>query len=343
MAANPPAGSELSALVADDRLEVLEPLAVGQSVDRGVPVTVIVVSYNTCESLRRCLASLEGQAAEVIVVDNASRDGSPAMVLEEFPWVRLARSSVNRGFGRANNIGLTLASYEACLLLNSDCVAESGAIDKLFQAYTGCSPDPVAAGGGLYHRAPASRENLQESAAGRLTLWAVLCEQLYLEKLFPGSRVLSPYWRSHRAFDQEIAQVEQVMGACLMLNRRHRFDERFFLYCEDTELCHRLRQEGPIIYVPGAAFYHELGASTSTRRWWAVAMYNRGKELFFSVHQGALAMMACWLLNRLGALIRLVVWLLVWLLTLGRRGSPGLWVRVLFAPPVGPALPGDAR
>ncbi|MEZ5163764.1 MAG: hypothetical protein R2688_08430 [Fimbriimonadaceae bacterium] len=68
------------------------------------------------------------------------------------------------------------------------------------------------------------------------------------------------------------------MGACLMLRPVERFDERFFLYCEDTELCHRLAQRGKIMYAPEAEFVHELGASSTTTRWESIARYNRGKS-----------------------------------------------------------------
>ncbi len=277
------------------------------------PVSVVVVSFNTKEKLRRCLAAIE-PAHEVIVVDNGSQDGSADRVAEEFPHVRLVRNAANLGFGAANNQGSALATRTNTLFLNSDAYAEPGAIDRL--ALEMERDGVVAAGGRLLN----PDGSLQNSSSNALTLWAVFCEQTWLEKLFPHSRLFSPYWNSWRF--EHAADVEQVMGACLMVRTRAAgFDERFFLYVEDTDLCHRLRKLGRIRYVPEARFTHDLGSSTAVR-WLAVARYNRGKELYFLLHHGRGASACCFLLNRLGAALRLAVWGLATLLSLGIWGRP---------------------
>lgn len=297
-------------------------------------VSVIVVSYNTRDLLRRCLESLEG-VHEVIVVDNASRDGSPEMVESEFPSARLIRNRLNRGFGAANNQGLDLMTGELALLLNSDALASPGAISRLASVFA--DPGVVAAGGRLLD--DEGRE--QPSCCASLTLWAVVCEQLLLEKLFPRSRLLSPYWLNGRLKGTGPFEVEQCMGACLMMRSVERFDERFFLYCEDTELCYRLRKHGRVLFVREASFGHALGASSSKSRWLAVARYNRGKELYFSLTRRFLSMATCWVLNRLGALVRLMGGLLLVWHPSGREKVSIFW-RVLFAPLTGPSLPRDS-
>lgn len=298
----------------------------------GRRISVIVVSYNTRELLRRCLASLS-EADEVIVVDNASRDGSAEMVAADFPSVILIRNERNRGFGAACNQGLDVASGDFWLLLNSDAAAEPGALRALALALWEDNA-LVAVGGRLLY----PDGTVQKSCANRLTLWAVVCEQMWLEKAFPRSRWLSPYWTTARLPDKGVHRVAQVMGACLgMRPGPERLDERFFLYCEDTELCHRLSQRGEIAYVPEARFIHELGASSAGTRWEAVARYNRGKELYFRLHQGAWAAAACWGLNRWGALARLTLYALT-----ARLGRARMWWRVLTAPLGGPPLPPDA-
>jgi len=296
-------------------------------------VSVVVVSFNTREPLRRCLQSIEPEH-EVIVVDNASSDGSAEMVERDFPRARLVRNRTNRGFGAANNQGLELCARPLALLLNSDAWATPGAIARLASAFTDWPGGPVAgAGGKLLH--PDGR--LQLSSANALSLWAVLCEQLLLERAFPRSRWLAPYWNSHRL--ASTAAVEQVMGACLMVRPDARFDERFFLYCEDTELCRRLRARGAILYVPEAVFYHELGASSSADRWRSVARYNRGKELYFAIHHGAAAQSACWALDRIGALLRLAAWSALAWRGPAQRSQATLFWRVLTAPLAGPPRP----
>lgn len=308
-------------------------------------VSVIIVSYNTRELLVRLLTALRDEGPvvhEVIVVDNASHDGSVETVAEEFPEVTLIRNSTNRGFGAANNQGLRAMSGDLALFLNSDAVPRHGAIETLSRVMD--DPEVVACGGRLEH----PDHSLQESACSQLTLWAVFCEQTWIEKLVPGSEVFSPYWVSGRMIERGSGphEVEQVMGACLMMRPGLEFDERFFLYCEDTELCRRLRQTGRIMYVPKAVFEHALGASSSTSRWQAVARYNRGKELYFRIHHGRIASFLCWKVNRCGAFLRLTVYLVMAIATLffvpRLRNSVWLWLRVLFAPISGPARPRDS-
>lgn len=293
-----------------------------------VRISAIVVSFNTCDLLLRCLESL-GEADEVIVVDNASADGSADAVARSFPSAVLVRNQENVGFGRANNQGLDAATGDCVLLLNSDAFATPGAITVLRTALD--QPGIVAVGGLLF--TPPDESAIQESACSALTLWAVFCEQTGLEKAFAGSPWLSPYWQSKRlaAQGQGPHEVEQVMGACLAFRPVERFDERFFLYCEDTELCKRLRGHGKILFVPQAKFGHELGASSSADRWRSVARYNRGKEMYFRIHAGRAAQAVCWLFDRAGALLRLVAQCLM----VG-RGKPGLWWRVLTTPVGGP-------
>ncbi len=280
-------------------------------------MSVVVVSYNTRDKLRRCLLAVEREH-ELIVVDNASRDGSADMVASEFPDVKLIRNVENRGFGAANNQGLALATRRLKLLLNSDCYADPGAIASLAELFA--DERVVAAGGAL--RNPDG--SLQQSAANDLSLWVVFCEQFGLERIFRS------YWVSDRI--SRAAPVDQVMGACLMFNTDDRFDERFFLYCEDSDLCVRLRKKGLILYDPSSRFIHELGSSSEgEERWRAVARYNQGKELYFRIHRGPGSAGFCRFLNRCGAWLR---WAAYSLMAIGNgrhRERVKLWERVLAA------------
>jgi GT2 family glycosyltransferase len=293
-------------------------------------VSVIVVNYNTKEQLRRCLGCIE-TSHETIVVDNASSDGSAEMVQQDFPRVKLVRNQGNRGFGAANNQGLDLAAKDLVLFLNSDCYAEPGAIELLATVFE--DSNVVAAGGEL--RNPDG--SFQPSVARKLTLWAVFLEQTYLD------RALRPfglgYWVDRPFRDR--TEVDQVMGACLMMRKGERFDERYFLYCEDTDLCERLRKVGKIVLEPKAKFTHELGSSSmGPGRWQSVARYNRGKELYFENHHGRFAAWICLILDRLGALLRLLLWSIASILTLGMMksapGRVGLFWNVLTSPLGGP-------
>lgn len=302
-------------------------------------LTISIVSYNTRALLDEALSAL-GQEHEVIVVDNASRDGSAEMVRERHPHVRLIESERNLGFGAGHNLALAAASAPLVLLLNSDARPLPGSISRLLEVMG--DPSIAACGGRLEF--PDGRT--QNSCCSALTLWAVFCEQTMLEKAFPSSPLFSPYWQNRRLMKRpgEVFDVEQVMGACLLFRRQERFDEDYFLYVEDTDLCLRLRRHGRIVWVKDAPFIHALGASSEgAGRAAAVARYNRGKELYFRKHRGRLAALVCLQLNRLGALLRLTIWSLASLTgSRAAREKARLFRRVLTAPLRGPALPPDS-
>jgi N-acetylglucosaminyl-diphospho-decaprenol L-rhamnosyltransferase len=285
-------------------------------------VSVIIVSYNTRELLRECIESIlceqgNGITVEVIVVDNASADGSAAMVAERFPQARLIANPDNRGFGAACNQGLEIARGRYALILNADIRAQPGALQRLVE-FMDAHPDAAICGGQL--RYPDGR--IQPSCARELTLWWVFCEQSLLAKLFPHTRLFGGYWRTHWDFSATI-ETEQVMGACMMLRRPFpRFDEDYFLYCEDTDLCYRVRQAGGrIYYVHDAVFVHHLGASGEPQRAQMVIYYNRGKERYFRKFHGAWQARVCRWLNKGGALLRVLLGLGGVVLTLGRHAG----------------------
>ncbi|MCW5934820.1 MAG: glycosyltransferase family 2 protein [Fimbriimonadia bacterium] len=300
-------------------------------------LALIVVSYNTRDLLETCLKSLTTEAIslQTIVVDNASSDGSAQQVREQFPEVTLIANPDNRGFGAACNQGLRAATARYALILNADIRAEPGALETLFH-FMETHPDAAACGGKLLN----PDGSIQPSCAGDLTLWAVFCEQTLLAKLFPNTKLFGGYWRTWWDFNQTRA-VEQLMGACLLLRREGSqtdapfplFDEDYFLYCEDTDLCWRLRQAGGVLYyVHDAVFIHHLGASGESARANMVIYYNRGKERFFRKFHSPLHAKVCRWLNRMGALGRWSLWAALTLMTAGQqarfRQQAGLFWRV---------------
>jgi len=283
-------------------------------------LSVIIVAYKSDATLGKCLSSLP-RDAEVIVIDNSPL----TKVSDDIIYIPMER---NEGFGRACNVGLEKACGDFALILNPDAWADSPEdVDKLLSALEELVA--VAVGGRLLLPNGA----VQLSCARRLTLWSVFLEQSLLERIVKG------YWID-TSQDKSPRKVPQVTGACFVMKRIDgrflSFDERFFLYCEDTELMVRLSNHGNIYHVPDAVFHHELGASSEANRWWAVACYNRGKELYFSIHHGKTSAVICYLINRLGALLRLMIYSIATLATLGmiarfRKGLATFW-RVLFAP-----------
>jgi len=257
------------------------------------------------------------------------------MVRSDFPTVQLVVNPTNLGFGAANNRGSDLAAGDLVLFLNSDAYAEPGAIRGVANVF---ADREVAGAGGMLLNADGS---LQQSTSNHLTLWPVFCEQTYLEKAFPNSTALSPYWTTTRLAQTESpGQTPQIMGACLMVRAPggkpiERFDERYFLYCEDTDLCKRLERHGKLLYVPTAKFIHDLGSSSSKNPALGVIRYNRGKELYFKIHHTWFHSAVCWLLDRVGAALRLFAWTLKYFVSLFRsqnvKGHVAMFFRVLIA------------
>ena len=248
-------------------------------------VSVIIVSYNAREHLERCLTSV-AEGHEIVVVDNASTDGSGELVRERFPEVRLVELAENRGFGAANNEGMKAASGRYFLLLNSDAWPVGDAIERLV-SFADASPRAGVVGPRL--RNPDG--TLQRSVRGFPTRWRIATEYFFLRKLAPRSRALNAFYGA--GFDHgSVREAEFLMGAVLLVRRQAvdevgGFDESFFMFSEEVDLCYRMRAAGwSVVFYPGAEFVHVGGASTRVE--WG-RMYReqlRGHLRFLAKHEG---------------------------------------------------------
>jgi N-acetylglucosaminyl-diphospho-decaprenol L-rhamnosyltransferase len=227
-------------------------------------IAVVVVSFNTREVLRACLESLRAaEVLEIVVVDNGSTDGSVEMVRRDFPRVRLVEAA-NRGYGAAGNLGFRATTSEYVLLLNSDTVVEEGGIEALGE-YLDQQPRAAVVGPRL--RNPDG--SLQPSCSAFLGTFRLTLEKSPLGKLLahlPWIRnnvllLWSPHDRARR--------VPWVLGAALAVRRSAfeaigGFDESYFMYAEEADLCYRLRREGwETHFAPVTDIVHLGGASTA--------------------------------------------------------------------------------
>lgn len=231
-------------------------------------ISVIVVSFNTRDILRACLQRLFSVACnlrlQVIVIDNASRDASADMVEQEFPDVHLIRSAINLGFAAANNLGFLASRGDYVLLLNPDALLEP---DALQRALGRMETDPsIGMGGGLLLGNGGQRE-----PSARL-FPSLLNEVLVLSGLaakYPKSRFFGRFDRTWDDSGQATA-VDWVPGAFALMRREALdqvgpFDERFFLYCEEVDLCRRFHAQGwKIMYWPDVVIRHSGGESSKT-------------------------------------------------------------------------------
>jgi hypothetical protein len=267
-----------------------------------VDLSVIIVNWNVRDLLRRCLASITGSdglcvagldtlhystgegselpltahhspvtdhrspitvyRAEIIIVDNASADASVAMLREEFPWVQVIPNTQNLGFTRANNQGLAQSQGRYVLFLNPDTEVHAAALRTMLD-YAETYPAVGVIGPQLRY----ADGSVQSSRRRFPTVATFFLEATVLQRWWPRQRVLDRYYVLDRP-DDVVSAVDWVVGACMLVRRAvldqiGGFDEGFFMYAEEMDLCRRAVTAGwQVIYLPAAVVKHHEGKSS---------------------------------------------------------------------------------
>lgn len=257
-----------------------------------IQASIIVVNWKVRDLLQACLQSLRDQVGlrqdeiEVIVVDNDSRDGSVEMVREAFPEVRLIANADNPGFGKANNQALPFCQGRYVVLLNPDTVVLDGAIGTMVR-HMDAHPDVAAMGCRLLN----ADGSLQRWTGGGFpTALRLANHYLFLDQLLPRSWRPMPLYLDHDA--REDIDVDWVSGAFMILRTDmlggRLFNPDFFMYGEDMELCHRLKQAGHrIVYSPAASIIHYQGASMKQQQGDVLLSSLKGPRQFYRQMRGA--------------------------------------------------------
>ena len=200
---------------------------------------------------------------EIIVVDNASSDGSADEVAARYPDVRLIRNTENLGFARANNIAVSVSTGKYLCFVNSDVEVLPHCIGRLVRF---CEENPGI--GIVGPRVIGADGKLQRSCLGFPTVWNTFCRALALDELFPSTKAFTGlklyYW------PQNSLRYVDILTGCFWLVRREALtevgllDEEFFMYGEDMDWCRRFRAKGwQVVFVPSAEAIHYGGASSS--------------------------------------------------------------------------------
>ncbi len=236
-----------------------------------VDLSIVIVSYNVCDLLAQCLASVvrpqttdhrQKTKSEVFVVDNASRDGSAAMVHERFPSVHLIENTENRGFAAANNQAFAETRGRYVLMLNPDTVVRTGALEILVK-FMDEHPRAGACGGRLLY----ADGSLQHSAFMFPALAQIFLDFFPLNWRLVDSRLNGRYPREAYARGEPF-QIDHPLGADLMVRGETAqqvgwLDEDFFIYCEEIDWCMRIKHAGWQIWcVPQAEIVHHEAQST---------------------------------------------------------------------------------
>ena len=230
-------------------------------------LSIVIVTHNSRSPAEKCLESLEAyppaRQFEVLVVDNASDDGTPDMIAEHFPSVKLVRNSDNVGYSRGVNQGIRSSQGRHLLILNPDIIVGEGSIDRL-AGFLERTPDAGIAASKLVY----SDGRLQPSCRRFYNFTVLLLRRTFLGKLFPNARLL----REHLMMDydhESARRVDWVIGACMLVRREAieqvgSMDERFFLYFEDIDWCYRMGKHGwSVYYVPDSVMVHSYERSSA--------------------------------------------------------------------------------
>lgn len=255
-----------------------------------IDLSVVIVSWNVCDLLRHCLRSITPRqlSLEIIVVDNASSDGSVAMVRAEFPHVHLFANDKNRGFTAANNQALAKSQGRYLLLLNPDTEVEDIALPTMV-AYMDQHPGVGALGPQL--RYPDGR--LQSSRRRFPSLATALVESTVVQEWSPDNRILRRYYMADTP-DDATQEVDWVVGACLLVRREvyeqvGGLDEEFFMYSEELEWCRRIKNAGwSIVYLPTVTVIHHEGKSSEQVVPARHIHFQTNKVRYFRKHHGSL-------------------------------------------------------
>lgn len=251
-------------------------------------LSVIILNWNTRDDLQRCLDSIHehppNHSVEIIVADNASEDDSVAMVQQRYPEVRIVANERNLGFGAGNNRAIPHSRGRFVLFLNSDTIVTEGAFDRLID-YADSRPDAAIFGPKLLNR----DGSLQYSCRSFPNLGTGFFRNTPLGRLFPRNRFSTDYLLSNWDHNSP-RDVDWVSGSALMIRRSvlmqlGGFDEGFFMYCEDVDLCYRAHELGyQVAYFPEAVIYHIIGRSSDLVPTRMTYEFHRSMYRFYRKH-----------------------------------------------------------
>jgi GT2 family glycosyltransferase len=271
-------------------------------------LSIVIVNWNTRELTAQCLDSLRdelaalGGQAEVVLVDNASTDGSLTHLRDRLPSLHLIPNPHNAGFAAANNQGIRRSTGRLILLLNSDTIVHPGALRALLD-FMSAHPQAAAAGARLLN----PDGSLQPSCFPAPTLGREFWRLFHLDRLRPRSVYNMADWRT----DQP-REVDNILGACMLLRREiveqvGGMEEGYFMYSEETDWCLRIRRAGGRVYwVPQAQITHLGGQSTRQAETQMFLALYRSKIMYFRKHHSRLHALAFKLLLLLACAARLL-------------------------------------
>jgi len=273
-------------------------------------ISVVIVNYNVKDFLLQCLRSVESASknldVEVIVVDNNSTDGSVEFLQPVFPKVKFIALDENIGFASANNIGIEKAAGKYILILNPDTLLEENTLEVMHD-YMDSNPEVGCAGCKVLN--PDGSFQLA-CRRGFPTPWASFSKLFGLQRLFPNSKLFAKYNQTYKSIN-ETYYIDAVIGAFMFcrkdaISEVNGFDNEFFMYGEDLDLCYRLTEkEWKISYVYSTSIIHYKGESTKRSSMNEIKHFYRAMEIFSKKHFSGSFIFLLFL--RFGILLRSII------------------------------------
>ena len=251
-------------------------------------ITVVIVTYNAADFIVRCLHSLVSSEQKglikVVVVDNASEDETVDIVRNNFPWVKLIQSGWNRGFGAGNNLAIDDLEGDFVFILNPDAEIEEYCCETLID-FLDSHPDTGCVGPAVVDESGERTVSFQAFTSLLTSFWSASC----LHKFIPLNRI-NGRWKVLYKPPPVSVEVDRLLGAAMMVRRSALqqtggFDENFFLFSEEEDLCYRLRQLGWLIYYsPVASVKHRGSGCTQHRHSLSIAAINWSRYYYLRKH-----------------------------------------------------------
>ena len=282
-----------------------------------IDLSIVIISWNTKKYLEECLSSLrtvDGNLfGKIIVVDNASTDGSPEVIRTQFPEVVLIETGANLGFSGGNNIGLKEATGKYICLINSDVNVPPDCLPKMF-SYMEQNPTIGLMGPGMLQ----TDGCVHRSGMRFPTLWSVFLRALFLDSLLKGFRVFGGFlmkdFRFDRTTDIDVLNGWFWMARREALNQVGPLDDRFFMYGEDLDWCKRFHSAGwRVVFYPEAKALHYLGASSANAPSRFLVEKQRANLQYWKKYHGRTSSFIYLLIDCLHYAIRATGWGIVYL------------------------------
>lgn len=305
-----------------------------------VEVSIIIVNYNKFGYLKKCLDSIIQQTFninyEIIIVDNNSSEKGLEDTIDGIKNVILLKNNKNFGFAVANNQGIDIARGKYCLLLNNDIELVSNAIKESYEFVESQSKREIILGCQLLN----SDGSNQESAVSFPSLLNIFTESFFIYKFFSKHRYLNKYYLNHIDIKDPI-RVDIIKGAFMfglkdVFRKVHGFDERFFFYSEETDLCYRLKNELQIniIYCPQIKVYHHNNTESKFKGWFHHKNVSIGKIQYYQKHFKGIKKFIAIFLHHCGNIVRFISNIAIGLLKLEKKYllKGTYFIKLLFIP-----------